>query len=32
MLLLVDQGLCSLELWRTFQATGRSWCGVAART
>jgi hypothetical protein len=22
MLLLVDQGLCSLELWRTFQATG----------
>jgi hypothetical protein len=22
MLLLVDQGLCGLELWRTFQATG----------
>ena len=31
-LLLVDQGLCSLELWRTFQATGRSWCGAVART
>jgi hypothetical protein len=22
MLLLVDQGLCGLELWRTFPATG----------
>jgi hypothetical protein len=22
MLLLVDQGLCGLQLWRTFQATG----------
>jgi hypothetical protein len=32
MLLLVDQGLCSLELWRSLQARGRSWCGAVART
>jgi hypothetical protein len=32
MLLLVDQGLCGLALWRTLQATGRSWRGAAAPT
>jgi hypothetical protein len=31
MLLLADQGLCSLQLWHTLHATGRSWCGAAAR-
>jgi hypothetical protein len=27
-MLLVDQGMCSLELWRTLQATGRSCCAL----